>query len=261
MTVGDMSERRDAIVRLLRTRDDHLPLPVHRTEASSGFVHQTVAPAVCPTCDGVSSFGCTGCGGRGEIEVQRDRDPYATDKVLPYGFSVDRHEAARERDRQIDVLDRQLARPVSVEDELADANAHPWAWELARRRMWRQFDYAPLDRALEQLRNEDEPACRALHAVYVYGWLAESSAPASALERGLDFLDARLPDPIRAPGAEPGQRVRGKLPSGGGAAAKAKDARAAEMRELARAGAAPAELAAEFGVSIRTVYRVVNEAA
>lgn len=254
-------DRRDAILNLLRTRDEHLPEPVRRTEASTGFVHRMPARVTCPDClaNDRTMFGCETCGGRGYTEKMRERDPYATDKVMPYGLDGTRHEAARERDRQLGMLDRQLARPKSAADELAEANANPYAWELARRRMWKLYDYSALDRALEQLRAVDEDASRALHAVYVYAWMPEGPAVEMACERGLVFLDERLPDPLRAPKGEQAARVRGPLrPEAGSAAKKTRDD---EMRSRSADGMSAAELASEFGVSIRTVYNVVNQAA
>jgi hypothetical protein len=255
-----VSERRDAIVRLLRTRDERLPLPVVRSEASSGFVHRASVQLACEDClaNGKVMKSCETCGGRGHVLELRERDPYATDKVLPYGFSVDRHELARERDRQLDRLEQQLKRPGSAEDELAEANEHPYAWETARKRMYRDFDYAALDLALELLRATDVVAYHALHAVFVYGYMGERDAPAGLLERGLAFLDERLPEPLRAPGPPPAVRVRGPLRATAGTAAKS--ARDEEMRARAVGGASPDELAREFEVSVSTVYRVVNAA-
>ncbi len=255
-------ERREAIVRLLVTRNEHLPEPVHRTEASAGFVHHAPARVACEDClaNGKAMFGCETCGGRGYTEVMRERDPYATEVVMPFGFDGSRHDASHARDREIEVLGQQL-RPASKVDELADANAHPYGWERARRRMLQLYDYPALDLALERLRIRDDGASRALHAVYVYAWQPEPLAGPlqRACERGLKFLDARLPDPLRAPDQAKTVGVRGPLRAEAGPAAKAM--RDAELRRLASAGASPAELAAEFRVSIRTVYRVVNDLA
>jgi hypothetical protein len=195
------------------------------------------------------------------VRAPRRRDPYATEAVLPFGFDVDRHAVTRARDAEIARLDRQIAPPRSEADLLAEANAHPYAWELARGRMWRFFDYAALDRALEALRGANEPACRALHAVYVYAWMDERRASGRLLDLGLAFLDERLPDPLRAPDPPPPLRVRGPLQPGGGAGVDARELRNADMRKQAAAGRDPVEIAREFRVSLRTVYRVVNEAA
>jgi hypothetical protein len=259
-----LSVRRQAIVRLLETRDEHLPEPTRRADGVAGFVHRAKVPVTCADClanDGRGNrFDCETCGGSGFVEEFRERDPYAQNDVKAYGLDGSRHDSARERDRQIGVLEQQIRSAASV-DELADANDHPYGWELARRRMWKLYDYGALDAALEQLRVADDGASRALHAVYVYAWQPKASTgPLQvACERGLAFLDERLPQKLRAPGAEPEARVRGPLQRGAGVGVR--ELRDADMRARAEAGASLADLAAEFRVSIRTVYRVVSEAA
>jgi hypothetical protein len=254
-------ERRDAIVRLLRTRDEHLPEPVHRTEASAGFVHQDPDHReTCPDClaNDRPMFGCETCGGSGWVSAPRVRDPYATEAVVPFGFDGSKHDASHARDREIEVLGQQL-RPASAVDELADANAHPYGWERARRQMLRLYDYPALDLALERLRLSDDGASRALHAVYVYAWQVEPLLGPlhRALERGLAFLDEHLPDRLRVPNDEKrSETVRGPLRPEAGIAAKT--LRDTEMRRGAAAGATVMELCERFGVSKSTVYAVVN---
>jgi hypothetical protein len=258
-------ERHDAIVRLLQTRDEHLPEPVRRTEASAGFVHggldakgQHRRWLSCPDClanDRVM-FGCETCGGLGRIPDE-GRDPYAKNDVLPFGFDVSRHDETRDRDRQIAALEQQT-RPASSIDELAEANAHPYVWELARKRMYRLFDYAALDHALEQLRNVDHTSYRALHAVYVYAWAPPTVAVVEC-ERGIAFLDERLPEDLRAPAPERSRTIVAKLERSAGPTARA--IRDDRIRELATQGEKPAAIAASCFVSIRTVYNVVREIA
>lgn len=195
--------RRTQIIRLLETRDDNLPEPVRDTATVAGFVHRNTARESCPDClaNGRTMKTCETCHGRGWVEVFREHDPYAIEKVQPYGIDRQRHERARERDRQIDRLDEQLAAPRKTEADLvAEANDHPYGWERARELMYDRFDYAALDRALDALRTADDGACHALHAVYVYGWLDYSAVMTAAVDRGLRFVDALMPDPIRAPG-------------------------------------------------------------
>ena len=82
---------------------------------------------------------------------------------------------------------------MTAKDELADADAHPEAWEVERRKMYRRYDYGLLDRALEGLRDRDEAAYHIVHSVYVYGTLVEPSAMVEALvQRGLGFLEAHM---------------------------------------------------------------------
>lgn len=256
------ADRRDAIIRLLRGRDEHLPEPGHRrSEASAGFAHKEPALVSCPDClaNDRTMFGCETCGGRGYTEEKRDRDPYSlSDKVAPFGFDGSRHDASRARDRQIESLKQQL-RPASKVDELADANENPYSWERARKRMYRSFDYAALDLALEQLRVADDGASRALHAVYIYAWRSEPAGPLlAACERGLSFLDGRLPEKLRAP-AEPGPLVnmaaRGRHADKGAMAQ-----RDAEIRRLSQQ-VPIAELEARFGLKKSALYEIINKEA
>lgn len=234
-------ERRNAIVRLLDTRHEHLPEPVRRSEASPGFVHSTPARLSCPDClaNGKAMFGCSTCGGRGYTEEWRSRDPYATDKVMPYGLDGSRHEATRARDRQIDSLAQQL-RPATDIDELADANAHPYAWERARKRMYDLYDFAALDRALE-----------GLHHAF------PGRSPRS--DGGLRFLDEHLPVPLRVP--EDQATVENINARGRHA-----DPRALSQRDnaIVRAitGGAPTEhVALSFGISVSQINKIVRGAA
>lgn len=199
--MGDLDRRAQLIV-LLQTRDDHLPLPVRRDgSVHRGFAHRVPHRETCADCFGEmpGRVGCETCGSRGYLESMRDRDPYAIDKTQPYGIRPDRHEAARQLDRELDRIGRQLEQPKSELDALAEANRHPYGWELARAAKWRQFDYAALDVALELLRQADEAAYHLVHAVYVYGWQDASTTVEAVVERGLRFLDERMPDPIRSP--------------------------------------------------------------
>lgn len=241
MEVGE--QRQEAILRLLRTRHDHLPEPIRRAESESGFVHGARAVITCGDClaNGRVLKTCETCGGRGYTEEPRPRDPYATEAVLPYGFDLSRHEAARERDRQLEMLERQLARPMSTADELAAANAQPYAWELARRRMYRLFDYAALDRALELL-----------HAAH------PGMSPFS--RHGLAFLDERLPNPLRAPEPQSDKpRVVGPVARAAGDRARA--VRDDDVVAAIRAGTSTAEVAARVGLSVSQVNRIVRSAA
>ncbi len=248
-------EREAAIVQLLRTRDEHLPTPTRRSEVSSGFAH---GPALmtCEDClaNGKVMYGCEPCGGRGFVAEKRDRDPMAKNETAAYGLDGSRHDLTNARDRQIDALARQT-RPASKIDELADANQNPYSWECERERMYRLYDYGALDRGLDQLRLTDDGAYRALHAVFVYGWLAEASATAeAACSRGLRFLAELLPDPLRAPGVPcsvANLSARGRVA----------DPRALAQRDAAIVAAlgdaSVREVAARFGLSVSQVNRIV----
>jgi hypothetical protein len=257
-------QRRQAIIRLLETRDDHLPTPTRRDYSTAvGFVDHVPVRETCPDClaNDRRMYGCETCGGRGFLEFVRAIDPYKTQKVQPYGLDGSRLERARERDAQIARLESQTAPPRSEVDLLAEANEHPFGWELARERMYAQFDYAALDLALGALRDADGGACHALHALYVYRWAEPSAGYEAALLRGLAFLDARLPHPLRAPRQDegPSPMFVGKLERGAGASAR--DLRNGQICQLAHDGLDPAEIAKQCHVSIRTVYNVVQEVA
>lgn len=272
-------ERRDAIVRLLRTRDDHLPEPVHRTEASRGFVHSDPDNTeTCPDClanDRVM-FGCETCRGAGRVAAPRSRDPYAKDVVVAYGLDGSRHEATRARDRQIEILGQQL-RPASTVDEIEDANRHPYGWELARRRKWGMFDYAALDRALDLLVVADAAAASAVEKLHVHRriwpepggspttrrqpWHIEpAGAMAEALERGLVFVDERMPEKLRAPGVEPEVRIVAGVQRSAGDRARAM--RDAEIRRAVLEARIPtADVAATWALSISQVNKIIRTAA
>jgi len=213
-------ERRADIFWLLRHRNDHLPVESRSASpvAAPGFVAGTdrngrlVRWQSCPDClangdamDAKSrrrvAAGCDTCGGRGEIP-DPGPDPYANNEgVLPFGFTQTRHDDSHERDRKIEMLQRQT-RPAPTDAELdEEANRRGYAWEEERRAMYRQYDFAELDRALDELRAHDVDAAHALNAVYVDGWLVDVGEVTPLFEelcdRGLAFLSARLPDPLR----------------------------------------------------------------
>lgn len=215
--------RRVAIVRLLRLLqplDEHLPTPIRRSDVPAGFVNEPRSRS-CPDClanDRVSKH-CETCGGSGVVNLARignvsladelpddddRRDPYAinaTPAQNRLGFDPGRHDAAHERDREIEALKRQT-RPAPTEAQLLEeANRRGYAWEEERRALRRRFDLAPLERALDRLRLSDEDAYRALRAVYVVAWMPVVSPWVEQLcERGLVFLDGQLPEQLRAPG-------------------------------------------------------------
>lgn len=197
-------DRHAQIVELLRTHHDHLPQPTRRDDATTpGFVHHVKVRESCPDClanSPVPMPGCETCRGVGYTEHLRERDPYAVDKVQPYGLDIARHEETRERDQQIARLGRQLAPARSEADLLEEANRHGYPWERMRERLYEEFDHAPLDRALEQLHQADDGAYRLVYAVHVYGWLEPSAVVEAAVQRALRFIDERMPDPIRSPG-------------------------------------------------------------
>lgn len=221
-----MSDRRAQIIALLDARYDGLPEPTPARMAAPGFVHRTRVTVSCPDClanDRVLKS-CETCGGRGTVEVYRTRDPYAVDVTLPFGFDPARHEGDLERDRQIAVLEQQTSPPKSEADLVEEANAHPYAWERQRRRMYQLFDFAALDRALEQLHGS-------LPGVSPYS------------DRGLAFLDERLPTPLRAPA----EQSRLAMMVG----------RDVAIRRAIASGRSSAKVAEDFGLSVSQVNRIV----
>ena len=214
-------ERRNEIVWLLTHRNDHLPLPVRHVEGSSGFVNEK-RPRTCPDClaNGRTMVGCETCGGSGVVEPSRiglvsvadeledddtTRDPYAKNETV--GYDRTRHDDANRRDRQIETL-RQQTRPAPTELELLEeANRRGFAWEEERRAMYRRFDFAAIDHALDTLRAHDADAGHAINAVYVDAWMAEVGLITPLIEelceRGLSFLSYLLPRELRTGVAPP----------------------------------------------------------
>lgn len=272
-------ERRDAIVRLLVTHDDWLPLPTVRTGAPRGPVNNVRDNVeTCPDCltNGRVMFSCETCHGAGTIRSPRTKDPYvADDVVLPFGWDRSKHELAKERDRQIDALEQQLASPRSEADLLEDANRHPYGWETERKRMYAMFDYGPLDRALERLRAVDDRAYRLLHAVYIYGWLTElSPAVEGECERAIAFLSLRLPGGSiwKATVLEPDRDrpLRAPAPSVAAVNVEARgrhaDRRALDQRDDAicaaiNDGVPTLDVAARFNISASRVNRIYSQRA
>lgn len=236
-----MNERLEQIIRLLDTRNDNLPLPTRReTQIGYGFVHDTDGHESCPDClanDRVM-FGCETCRGSGYVVVKRERDPYAQDKVLPYGFDVSLHERRREREAELARLAIQLQPPRKSEGDLiAEANAHPYGWEVARKAMYRDYDYRALDVALDQLRSTHpgtDPYC----------------------DFGLVFLSTRLPHPLRAPESAKDSVVNAAA-RGRSADPRAIEQRDDEIRRLIHVDGVPSsEVAAQFNLSVSQVNRI-----
>lgn len=114
--------------------------------------------------------------------------------------------------------------------------------------------YRELERALSRLRLADRGAYLGVVEAFVGGGVVGSAA-----ERGLVFLEERMPEPVVVPAgvraadrraADALRRVR--RPSG----VKALEARDREIRRLARDGRSAQWLAAEFGLSVRRVYEI-----
>lgn len=220
MTLERDLGRRARIIRLLQTRDDGLPEArwTNTQPPERGFSNDVLAPESCPDClaNGVILRTCETCRGEGVIEYRRRKDPMddpirnpppdprrkayfggdAGDQRVDRARAIDAAVAAAERE-----LQRHLA-PPTVEDLIAEANKHPEQWEIERKRMYRQFDYAALDRALELLRQHDQEAYHLTHGIYIYGWIEPSTTVEVAVERGLRQLDGWMPEFIRAPGDE-----------------------------------------------------------
>jgi glutaredoxin len=235
-----VADRRRQIIVLLDTRDDGLPELTRRDHSASGFVHHTAAREACPDClaNDRAMFGCETCRGRGYIETPRHRDPYAVESVSPYGIDISRHERTHERDRQIDRLGEQIRSPyVSEADAIADANKHADGWELARREMNRRFDYAMLERALEQLRLR-----------------CPDESPRG--DFGLAFIDGLMPDPIRSP--REAKEVVSSLKLGPGAGTRLREERNRQIRQWAKDGRPYQWIAAEVGLGDRQLREIIN---
>lgn len=141
----------DATWALIRSLLDWTPGPrAARSQALSGFRHGP-REISCDDClaNGRVMIGCETCRGSGVVTV-RGADPYQeqakTREQRFYGDETQRRRAeAAERDRELDRLALQLG----GEDDRPDPVA---AMIEKRDRQYRQGDYAPLDRALGELR-------------------------------------------------------------------------------------------------------------
>lgn len=232
------------IVRLYETRDDHLPEPMRRDHAARGFIHQTDAHEACPDClaNDRTTYACETCHGRGYLVVVRERDPYAVDKVQPYGLNTDaRLEAERDRHAELERLAVQTRAPwKSVRDEIAEANkpGNDYGWREARKTMHERYDYDALRVALELL-HVQHPGVPDLSPY------------------GLSFIDAKMPAKIRAPRVHvvPAS-VPAKGVSAGGKALKDRDRL---VLDLAARGVDYREIAKTVGLSSRQLRRVINE--
>ena len=155
-TWADLTDEQKALVvdatrALIRSLLDWTPGPrAARTQALSGFRHGA-REVSCDDClaNGRVMVGCETCRGTGTVTVKSD-DPYQetakTREQRFYGDETQRRRAeAQERDRQIDRLSLQLG----GEDDRPDPVA---AMIEKRDRQYRQGDYAPLERALGELR-------------------------------------------------------------------------------------------------------------
>lgn len=277
---SELQTRLHQIVRLLEASYDHLPEVTRRDHTLSGFVHNTVAPITCPDClaNDHISFSCESCHGRGTIDEQRERDPYAINEDAPtprYGMDGTKHDARRERDAQIARLEQQVREPwKSADDELADANRHPEGWEIARARAYAKYDHAAIDQAMEKLRIADHDAHQALTVLYVHGRLWNHSEARTKFERkqpwqiepgeemldavarGLAFVEVRMPAKIRVP-KESGPAVN--LAARGRHADKtAMSQRNDAIRAASADGLTVPEIVARFGLKKSAVYEVLN---
>jgi hypothetical protein len=153
-------------------------------------------------------------------------------------------------------------------------------WNVALARRNQSGSYDELERALAGIRvhaNKPQPyGPLTLHATRVLRLLDELYLPPATAEYdelddadrflvdlGLAYLVWRMPDPIRVPAQVVANakvvRERRTRAKGRGSHPKALEQRAVEMRRHARDGRSPQWIAAEYGVSVRVVYEVVNE--
>lgn len=259
--------RREQIIVLLETRDDHLPQPAARRHVDPGFVHNAKARETCEDClasgdTTAAKVGCETCGGRGWIEVVRTSDPYELEGTKPFGWDVRHHELAHDRDAELRRLAQQTA-PLRATDADDLADTRPHQWEIDRQRKWADYDYRALDAALEELRQVDDGAYKLLHSVYVYGWLDHSAVVEAACARGLRFIDARMPATIRSPGMEQdADAVKESLWHGKSERHQAR--RAERVQRVIRAhfvwGWSTAEIAAHEVLSQRRVQQILSGA-
>lgn len=219
-------KRREAIIRLLGVLLDGLPVAARRPMSPAGFASET--------------------------------DPYETGVARGhFNESQRRHERTRDRDREIDRIADQVAPPRSEAELLADADEHPFGWELERLRLREEFDVPALERALEVLRDVDADAYRAVFAVHVHCWVPEEGAAALLADRAVAFVDPWLPAELRAPAEQTPVGVSVSVQEALKAAHGNRDR--AIRRLVVDADAAPQWVAGQFGLSVSQVNRIVAE--
>lgn len=211
--------RRAAIIRLVETMYDGLPMPMRREHTTPGFVNEARA-RTCPDClaNGRVMKSCETCHGSGTVTPKHldeislpdslpgdgdPRDPYAvTGSIVPYGVrETVKLGHVPERDAEIDRA-RALGRERPANELEAAETTTPYVWERERATMFRRYDYGALYVALELLRDRAPGCARAVVMVYAHDIIEPSSTLQAALEEGLRFIDERMPDPVRAPGME-----------------------------------------------------------
>jgi hypothetical protein len=220
---GLTDERRSAIIALLSTMNDGLPEPPSlRTHSTAGFVNEPRA-RTCPDCmahpkwpSRAASFGCETCKGSGEVPATRlddialpdglpgdgdSRDPYEVNNTTTAFKETTKLGHVPGRDAEID---RALAlakdRPVSEVEAAGEAT--PYVWERERATMFRRYDYAALQRALELLRDRSPQLAAAVVSVHTHRLVEPSATLEAAVEHGLRFISLLMPATIRAPGME-----------------------------------------------------------
>jgi hypothetical protein len=200
--------------------------------AASGLTSKAPVRMVrCDACDGEKVHGngevCGYCGGEGKRPLHA------------FNLAID----TREQDAILDHVQRQVD-------------------QRAKDRSW-----VELETAMARLKREKWNSWRLVHRVYVIRVLSvedvygRTGAGLSyeTLENGMQYLLWRLPEDWTAPA---GLRANEKLLRDRRTRARGRGQevgrRDKEIREHARAGRSPQWIAAEYGLSVRTVYEVVN---
>ena len=242
--------RTEQIEALLRSLFDYLPGPktAHMGDIA-GEAPTKWKP--CQACGGKGSFGkkqrrCDACKGEARVRV----DAYTGE---PVGTKTQRVRAADPRR-----IDSELAR--LARDEALRRGRHlddPFQWEAERRRYRQAGSYAALERALERLRDNLPDLYSLTMRVLVYGTTPRTEG--MPLDQALAYLSRRMPPEIKVPKwvtAEP-PKVEREWKRGPGATAPTME-RNARIIALRQEGMSQAKIAAEVGVSQRTVSSVLS---
>jgi hypothetical protein len=282
-----VADRRAQTIQLLGSLYNEFPGPKPNLRTPAGLAPGRLEP--CADCNGTGNTrdrysrltACTRCQGRGKLAydtMDSLHTPVGSHETLPTArprntvkCDACEGEGAHGNGRRCrhcngeGRVNEHVFELVINDDEPEPADVFD-RWEKALDRRNTAGSYRELDRALADLSRRSYLERRLVEVVYVTAAKTPDELSTRARERlevALNYLVNRMPDRIVVPRevarnaeivAERRTRAKGR-----GSHPKALEQRAVEMRRHARDGRSPQWIAAEYGVSVRVVYEVVNE--